>query len=402
MKKNKATAIISIVIFLILLFYICILLISCTPDTTGEKEGESSTEEDINSSIVELTVAVGEEKGLEVYTPSEIASFEYKATPFFKESESYIALFGGIVGSTNGEWHSVRFQDKDGNDSTVGHLRTSMGYFHSGRWEIELRAKNAKGNVVYYGTTGAVYINSARVNAFSVPLHGVQSIGENATLTLTFTGLETDENSGMIPYLRLKYLNGETVEKNGYADGWSSKKVGDGRIEYSLNLTPISAGEVDVYIALRLSDGSVNTAEAFKTVLIDGELTKVTGTLESAPYVTPSFDIKEDKSEIDGTITATGATMVENANGKNSYRTQWGKDKVVTFTFTPTGETVNKDVTVKWYVDALYKAEGATFNIALKDLSASGGNYILSAIISRDGEKTISKEVIFTVLPTEV
>ena len=94
--------------------------------------------------------------------------------------------------------------------------------------------------------------------------------------------------------------------------------------------------------------------------------------------------------------------MVENANGKNSYRTQWGKDKAVTFTFTPTGETVNKDVTVKWYVDALYKAEGATFNIALKDLSASGGNYTISAIISRDGEKTISKEVIFTVLPTEV
>lgn len=400
--REKANAIIYITISIVLLS-ICLLIISCIPNTTETTEEEREKEDDINSSTVELKVAVGEEeKGLEVYTPSEVVSFEYKATPYFEESESYITLFGGIVGSTNGKWHSVRFQDKDGNDATVGLLRASMGYFHAGRWEIELRAKNAKGSVVYYGTTGTVYINPARVNAFSVALHGIQSIGKNATLTLTFTGLETEENSGMIPYLRLKYLNGEIVEKNGISDGWTLKKIGNGRIEYALKLSHLSAGEVDAYVALKLKNGSVNTAEAFKTILIDGELTKVTGTLESAPYVTPSFDIKEDRSELDGTITTKDATLIENANGKNAYKIQWSKDKTVSFTFQPTGETASRNVTVKWYMDAVYKGEGTSFSLALKDLSTTGGNYTISALISSDGEKTVSKEVILIVLPTEV
>lgn len=384
MKKN------AFIIFLIILSF-SFACVSCD-NVAVEWEKEENGE-------VELVISSLEEKGLKINTPSTVKTFEYKATPYFEESEEYIALNGGIVGSTNGKWRSVIFQDANGEDATVGHLRASMGYYHAGRWEIEIRAKNANGNILFYGTTGKIYINKARKNAFIIALRGVKNAGgTTASLSATFTGLETTDGDGMIPYLRLTYLDGTILEWKGTTDGWEKNKVGNGRIKYNLEKQNLPSGEVDVYIALLLKNDSVNTAEAFKTILIEGEKTEITGTIESGAYISPSFDIKQDVSEIEGKIVSISGVKEkkDNQSGKRYFEAE--PDKDVSFKY----EVENSsDYTVSWYIDSVFQSQGKIFNFSSGILGYSGGNYTLTAVIER-GEKTKSEEIKLVLIPEEL
>lgn len=326
------------------------------------------------------------EKLLSVDAPQNIKAFEYRATPEFEQDEDQAAYSQDIVGDTKGEWKSVRFQDSTGADATVGRLRAVMGYYQQGRWTIELRALNANGNIVYYGTTDTVYLNSNRVNAFTVSLHGVRTAA-NTQLKITFTGLETEEGKGMKPSLTLAYLD-STVKT--ITTGWTTKKIKDGVIEYSAVISNLDSGEVTGTLKLSTEGGEIQTAETFKTVLINGETTVVTGTLESGAFARPAFNITEDKSEVQGTIEAReGAskaltpqtfTMDVNTTAKFAFVMDAAYDN-------------GKAYSVKWYMAGSEKSSDSVFAFT----PTVPGNYSLTAAVTR-GEKAYSTEAVIVVL----
>ena len=339
---------------------------------------------------VEVTIEVEvpySEKLLSVSAPSKITAFEYKATPGFVQDEDLDSYSQNIVGDTKGEWKSVKFQDKDGNNATVGRIRAVMGYYQQGRWTLEIRALNANGNVVYYGTTDTIYLNSNSTNAFSVSLHGVRNEKTETKLKITFTGLETEENTGMKPSITLCYLDNTTKT---ITEGWIEKKIKDGVIEYSALIENLDAGEVTATIALSTGGGAVQTAETFKTVLIDGETTVVTGTLESGAFVRPGFDIEEDKSEVKGSIEVREGA--EAALAPHSFTMKANTSATFTFAMDKNADN-GKSYTVKWYIAGVEKASGLSYTFS----PATPGNYYLTAVVTR-GEKIYSTEAVIVVL----
>lgn len=363
--------------FVLLTGLILFVFVSCA----GEKGINDKAEV-----TIEMEVPYGE-KLLSVSAPSKITAFEYKATPGFVQDEDLDSFSQSIVGDTKGEWKSVRFQDKDGNDATVGKIRAVMGYYQQGRWTLEIRALNANGNVVYYGTTGTIYLNSNRVNAFSVEMHGVRSEETETKLKITFTGLETEEGTGMRPAVTLRYLDNTTKT---ITEGWTEKKIKDGVIEYSTVIGNLDAGEITATVSLSTPGGVVQTAETFKTVLIDGETTVVTGTLESGAFDRPGFEIEEDKSEVKGSIEAgEGASK---ALAPQSFTMTVNTTAVFTFVMDENADN-GKAYSVKWYVAGIEQSTGNTYAFS----PDTPGNYYLTASVTR-GEKAYSTEAVVVVM----
>lgn len=351
---------------------ICLLcLISCSDDINGHA-----------SLLLNITVPV-EEKLLTVTIPREIKTFVYRATPLFEQDAD---MTGNIIGAKS-EWTPVFFYTEEGEESTVGHLKASMGWYSSGAWEIEIKALNANGNTVYYGTTGRIYLNAGEINGYEIELRGVQFEGEYAELDISFTSLRTsvEVENGPQPKVELIYSNGETRQ---FSHWTSTNTSEEGTIRHTIHIDSLPAGEADVYIMLSLSDGSVITGERLAILLIGGEKSFIEGTLESGEYINPNFSITEDKSEIKGKITALrGVTEEISLSSFNRvFRAQLGQS--ATFSYL-VDEGERECDTYCWLVDSIEKCQAKEFTFTPSDV----GQYTVTAIAHR-GEKTTSEEIL--------
>lgn len=328
-----------------------------------------------------------EEKLLEIWAPGKVKSFVYKATPTFVQDGD---LSNGIVGEQT-EWKTVKFYRVDDNViDTVGHLKASMGYYQPGRWEIEIMALNANGNPVYYGTTGTVYLNAGETNGFIVPLHGVTSIGESASLEVSFTGPRTAElaKDSPQPSMKIVWLDGTERE---ITTGWSSTNSSRGTVFHSIHLDNLPAGETKIIFTLTQPDGAVVTQETAAVLLVNGETTTVEGSIETGGYMDPSFEIEEDKSEIKVSVEIVEGAVKRPADpdGKSPQVFDVPVFGVAKFNFFPEG--ANAD-TWKWYVDG---KEAGTGSILVFNKKVPG-TYQVTACVWRD-EKTASEEFLVIV-----
>lgn len=362
---------------------ICLVcLLSCTNDISSEHvNGHASL-------LLNITVPL-EEKLLTVTVPGEVKSFVYRAIPLFEQDED---ITGNIVGAKE-EWTPVMFYTEEGEESTVGHLRASMGWYASGAWEIEIKALNANGNTVYYGTTGKIYLNAGEKNGYEIELHGVQFEGEYAELDISFTSLRTslEVENGPQPKVEITYTNGE---KRQFSSLWTSTNTSEeeGTVRHTIHIDSLPVGEAEVYITLSLPDGSAITSERLAILLINGETTFIEGTLETGEYINPSFSITQDKSEIKGKITAISGVTEEASLSKTNrvFKSQLGQSA----TFSYLVETGEKECdTYRWLVDSVEKGQTKEFVFSASDV----GQYTVTVIANRD-EKTTSEEilVIFT------
>ena len=386
MRKEKILSLIGVFSIFTLSVFTLALFCGCSNEAVnGEKD-----------CLVEIeTVVYSSEKLLNVTTPQNIKKFEYRATPLFEEDDDLETPTGKITGDTEGEWKSVRFQDETGEDAFIGKLRAVMGYYRQGRWEIELRALNADGDIVYTSTTGTVYFNANKRNAFSVELRGEHTTSVAAAkLNIVITGLETEENKALVPLFVYEYTDGVRKE---ISEGWTTRKVQDGVMEYTLYREDLEPGEVYCTLSLSTDGGSLQTAESFKTILINGSLTEITGTMESGAFIHTGFVITEDKSEVKGRIVA-GEGVTESLDPQRHFIAVQSKDDAV-FTFEQdASDTGGSDYTVTWYVDGVRIGEGVNL---LFSRTQTAGNYLISAEVRRN-EKVFTTDVVLVLMPEEV
>ena len=337
--------------------------------------------------LMEMTVDVPvEEKLLTVWAPGQVKSFVYKATPKFIQDGD---VYNDIVGQQL-EWTPVKFYTYSGEEEVVGHLRTSMGYYQPGGWEIEIMALNGGGNPVYYGTTGHVYLNAGERNGFVLELHGVQSIGSSASLDVTFSGPRVSETiaGSPKPVMDIKWLDGATRHVD---SGWTSTIQSDGTILHHIHIDNMPAGETDVVFSTVMPDGSVITKEMVAVLLINGETTTVEGTLETGGYIDPGFDIEEDKSEIAASIriVSGGSERAKDPYDGGERIFDVGVGSTAVFSYDLTGAEGDS---WRWLVDGVQAGTAKTLSFS----KSVPGQYQVTAMTWRD-EKTTSEEILVVV-----
>ena len=378
-RKSNTTVAIAILIAM------AILATSCSQEPSAVPDGKAEVYMEILSPV--------EEKLLEVWAPGKVKSFVYKATPGFVQDGDLTSI---IVGEQK-NWTPVTFQRVEDNvPDTVGHLKAVMGYYQPGRWEIEIMALNANGNPVYYGSTGTVYLNAGESNGFIVPLHGVTSIGESASIDVTFTGPRTSDQvtDSPRPSMKIKWLDG--TERT-ISTGWTSTNASRGTVLHTIHVDNLPAGETDITFILTQADGAVVTSETAAVLLVNGETSTVEGSIETGEYMDPSFDITEDESEIEVVVRAeSGATLQEaSPDGKGPQVFEMELFTKSCFSYTPSGAPADK---WRWYINGdlqLWKEDMFIFNETIP------GMYQVTACVWR-GEKTASEDFIVIVKPKNV
>ena len=368
-----------------ILLTVMVMVTSCSQEASGLPDGQAEVHMEIFSPM--------EEKLLEVWAPSKVKSFVYRATPGFVQDGD---LSSTIVGEQR-NWTPVTFRRVETDvPDTVGHLKAVMGYYQPGKWEIEIMALNANGNPVYYGSTGTVYLNAGESNGFIVPLHGVTSIGEAASIDVTFTGPRTGDQVADSPHpsMKIKWLDGteRTIDS-----GWSSTNASRGTVLHTIHVDNLPAGETDITFILTQTDGAVVTSETVAVLLVNGETSTVEGSIETGEYMDPSFDITEDRTEIEVKVRAeSGATLREGSpDGKGPQVFELEAFTEACFSYTPSGDP--GDIW-KWYVNGdlhFWTSDRFRFNEVIP------GMYQLTACVYRE-EKTASEDFIVIVKPKAV
>lgn len=361
--------------FLLLLILVPLLLASCSQETQGTSpEG-----------LAEVIVELSDPKALYVANPeaSEVARYEYRATPYFGPTETYTGGSTDIFGACS--W--TRFTPTLVSGAT---WRCSLGYYTQGHWHFDVRGLNSKGAVIISDSCDAM-LSVTSTNCLSLTLlmrdEGVKS---GLDIDVTTPALEGSPSQyQMRCYVSpISFDEGTAVTTGTRTQlplSWTVNALADGSMRFRATSAALTQGIYLVETELIGPSGLHIAGQSMVIPLAAGTPAKIRGEVEGGAYIFVTFALTEDKTEPAGYITA-GNVRSDTASNTGSVNVTLSQN--TTLTFNRTSGTVS---TAHWYVDGVFVAQGTSYVYS----SASVGEHEISVILyNADGQKTGSAQVL--------